>query len=278
MNHARGRRGRAAVLLGAVATATLSVSPASASVPHTVQPGETLSGVAAANGLTTQAVAAYNGMSDEALLIAGDTIQIPSADETTTSSASTASSTAASSSGSGHTVTSGESLWSLAAAYGVDEASLAAANGLSPDAMLIIGQTVQIPGASASSSSTVSDSGVSLGSIYSPSGTAYLRSDAASSWNSMRQESLNDYGVDLYPEGPLGAYRTYDQQAQLYQDYLNGVGAPANPPGSSAHEQGTAIDLAGEDMRSVVDQIGSGFGWAKTEAPTEWWHVNYLGW
>ena len=30
-------------------------------------------------------------------------------------------------------------------------------------------------------------------------------------------------------------------------------------------------------MATVIDQIGAQYGWAKTEAPGEWWHVNYTG-
>jgi hypothetical protein len=30
-------------------------------------------------------------------------------------------------------------------------------------------------------------------------------------------------------------------------------------------------------MRSVIDQIGSKYGWGKIHAPHEWWHVDYLG-
>jgi LAS superfamily LD-carboxypeptidase LdcB len=105
----------------------------------------------------------------------------------------------------------------------------------------------------------------------------YLRSDAASAWNAMRQESFNRYSVDLYPEGPLGAYRSYAQQAELYREYLNGTGAAADPPGTSAHNLGIALDLATPQMRSIVDSIGPAFGWAKVTAPGEWWHVTYLG-
>jgi LAS superfamily LD-carboxypeptidase LdcB len=79
----------------------------------------------------------------------------------------------------------------------------------------------------------------------------------------MRAESLSTYGVDLYPGGPVSAYRTYAQQAALYDAYLAGYGAPANPPGSSSHEYGTAVDLAESAMRPVIDEIG--------------WHVDYLG-
>ncbi len=30
-------------------------------------------------------------------------------------------------------------------------------------------------------------------------------------------------------------------------------------------------------MRSIVDSIGSQFGWGKIHGPTEWWHVDYYG-
>jgi LAS superfamily LD-carboxypeptidase LdcB len=93
----------------------------------------------------------------------------------------------------------------------------------------------------------------------------------------MREESLAVFGVDLYPLGPVSAYRTYEQQADLYESYLAGTGHPADPPGTSAHETGTALDVATPEMRDVIDQIGASYGWAKVEAPTEWWHVNYVG-
>ena len=46
----------------------------SAAVPHTVQPGETLWSIAAANNLTTRTVAAYNGLSEDAQVVLGSTI------------------------------------------------------------------------------------------------------------------------------------------------------------------------------------------------------------
>jgi N-acetylmuramoyl-L-alanine amidase len=44
-----------------------------------------------------------------------------------------------------HTVEPGESLWSIAALDGLTVEELAAANGLSPDAMLVAGDTILIP-------------------------------------------------------------------------------------------------------------------------------------
>ena len=43
---------------------------------------------------------------------------------------------------------------------------------------------------------------------------------------------------------PVSAYRTTEQQQELYDLYLSGQGAPANPPGTSSHESGTAVDVA----------------------------------
>ena len=51
---------------------------APAEVPHTVQPGETLWSIAAASNFTTRAVAAANGLPEDAQVVVGTTIQIPS--------------------------------------------------------------------------------------------------------------------------------------------------------------------------------------------------------
>ena len=55
----------------------IPAAPASAAVPHTVQPGETLWSIAAANNLTTRTVAAFNGLSENAQVVLGSTIQVP---------------------------------------------------------------------------------------------------------------------------------------------------------------------------------------------------------
>jgi LysM repeat protein len=283
----------------AVCAAVLAVAAfaatASAAVPHTVMPGETLWSIAAANNFTTETVAAYNGLSADAQVYVGQTIQIPTEAEGASALASygttsTATSTSTSS-GTTHTVQRGESLWSVAAANGVSPYTLAADNGLSSDALLITGQEITVPSSTGSPGTTTSSSG-SAGSpppeehpswtspIYCPScpnGETYLASNAAYNWNAMRQASLNTYGIDLYPAGPLSAYRSYAQQLYLYNLYLSGQGGLAAPPGTSSHEYGAALDLADPSMRTVVDEIGASYGWAKTEAPDEWWHVNYVG-
>ena len=60
--------------------AALLVLPtqATAAVPHTVQAGETLWSIAAASNFTTRTLAAANGLPEDAQVVVGTTIQIPS--------------------------------------------------------------------------------------------------------------------------------------------------------------------------------------------------------
>jgi hypothetical protein len=197
----------------------------------------------------------------------------------------------------------GETLWSIAAASNFTTRTVAAFNGLPADAAVIAGETIQIPtvdeGAAAliaagitPGSPTTTEaapapsasgppapapgSTYGLGHIPSPWGELHLDPVAAEAWNAMRAAALEQFGVDLYPDGPLSAYRTYEQQAYLYDLYLAGQGEPANPPGTSTHEFGIAVDVAEPVMRNVVDQIGGAYGWLGT-IPSEWWHVQYVG-
>ena len=273
------RRGIAGPLAGTVVALPILCSTAFAAVPHTVLPGETLWSIAAANNFTTGSVAAYNGIAADAQVYVGETIQIPTEEEaaaalaSSTGSGETSTSSTAST-GVTHVVEPGETLWSIATANGLSVTTLATYNGIPDDTYVIIGQTLQIPSSTSASSGPPAPG---LASIPSPSGPVYLTSAAAAAWNAMRGESLRLYGVDLYPGGPLSAYRTYDQQASLYDLYLSGQGPPANPPGTSSHELGTAVDVATPEMRWVVDQIGANYGWGKVHGPDEWWHVDYLG-
>ena len=200
-----------------------------------------------------------------------------------------------------HVVAAGETLWSISAANGLTTRTVAVYNGISEDTLLQAGETIEVPtvdegaaalasaGYTAGSTGTTSTTSTAstapappvptpwLSPIWSPWGTLYLASGAAESWNAMREASLSQYGVDLYPNETMSAYRSYDQQAYLYNLYLSGQGALANPPGTSSHELGTAVDVATPEMRWVIDQIGYAYGWGKVHATTEWWHVDYLG-
>src|SRR3954467_10652823 len=69
------------LLLATPIVLLLAAAPASATVPHTVQPGETLWSIAAANNLTTRTVAAFNGLSENAQVVLGSTINVPTVAE-----------------------------------------------------------------------------------------------------------------------------------------------------------------------------------------------------
>ncbi len=226
----------------AIAAITFAIAPpAGAAVTHTIQPGETLSGIAAANGLTADALAAWNGVASDHLVIAGASLSVPTPEEAGLGSASAA------------TVTD-------PAATVTDLAT-----------------TATDPATTAPVAPVTSAPAPWLGAIPSPWGDLYLDAGAAAAWNAMREASLAGYGVDLYPAGPLSAYRSSTQQGEMYELFLSGMGAPANPPGSSSHEYGVSVDLATPAMRDVVDSIGWQYGWGKYEAPDEWWHVSWGG-
>ncbi len=276
-----GRKRQVVIACAALVAGLAHTSSAEASAPHVVAPGETLWSISAANNLTTRTVAVFNGLSEDAQVVEGQTIQVPTVDEgavaltnagitpgapATTDPAATTPAADPAASNASHTVVYGETLSSIAAANSVTVADLAAVNGLDPAGILVEGTGLSIPPPSAVPTG--------MGTIPSPSGDLALEPAAAESWNAMRDDSLANYGVDLYPGGPASAYRTTAQQQELYDLYLSGQGAPANPPGTSSHETGTAVDVAEPSMRDVIDQIGAAYGWAGT-IPSEWWHVQH---
>jgi hypothetical protein len=227
------------VSLACSTAALLASSPSLAAVPHTVLPGETLWSISTANNLTTRTVAVYNGLPEDAQLVAGATVYVPTVEE-----------------GAG------------ALASGVP--------GVTPSAGLSSASGDPAIHTATSSTATVAPA-PGMGHVPSPYGELPLLPAAADAWNAMRAESLSAYGIDIYPGGSLSAYRTYQQQAELYEAFLAGYGAPANPPGSSSHELGTAVDVETPEMRWVIDQIGWKYGWSKAHGPSEWWHVDYVG-
>jgi N-acetylmuramoyl-L-alanine amidase len=131
-------------------------APASAEVAHTVQPGETLWSIAAANNLTTRTVAAYNGLSEDAQVVLGSTIRVPTASEgytalqnagmvAATPQAAPAPAAAAPAVQGGYTVRPGDTLSGLAAGAGVSMEAMATMNGLDPNGLLIAGTVIKLP-------------------------------------------------------------------------------------------------------------------------------------
>jgi N-acetylmuramoyl-L-alanine amidase len=124
-------------------------APASAEVAHTVQPGETLWSIAAANNLTTRTVAAYNGLSEDAQVVLGSTIRVPTVAEgaaVLAGAGAAGSSASGAGTGGGYVVQPGDTLSGIAAANGTTVSALAAANGLDPNGLLIAGRSLSATG------------------------------------------------------------------------------------------------------------------------------------
>lgn len=163
--------------LGALTGACLFVLPASASAdfPHVVAAGETLSSVAAQDGLTVASLAAANGLSANAELISGTILHIPpqgtqgsassSAAPTTTATTGSTGSTGSDGLGGGsYLVRFGDTLSGIAARAGTTVAALAAASGLNPNEVLLAGATLTLPGGSSGSDGV--STGDSAGGAY----------------------------------------------------------------------------------------------------------------
>jgi N-acetylmuramoyl-L-alanine amidase len=141
----------------------IPASSASAAVPHTVQPGETLWSIAAANNLTTRTVAAYNGLAEDAQVVLGSTIMVPTtvegyaalqqaglvaadpAQATAPAAAPAAPAPAAPAPQGAYTVRAGDTLSGLAAQTGVSTEAMAAMNGLDPNGVLLEGTVLKLP-------------------------------------------------------------------------------------------------------------------------------------
>lgn len=139
-------------LLLLTAAAVLSApAAASAAVPHVVAPGESLWALAASQNMTTRAFAAANGLSEDARVVAGTTVKLPTVDE---AAGALAAAPAATGSGStsgappaqgGYTVRPGDTLSGLAASSGIPVAQFAQMNGLDASRPLLSGTLVKLP-------------------------------------------------------------------------------------------------------------------------------------
>jgi soluble lytic murein transglycosylase-like protein len=154
----------------AVAAAVAFPASAGAALPHTVQPGETLWSIAAANNLYTSALAAYNGLSEDSQVILGSTIMVPTSDEALVAvnnaiaagtlspyaatddenepeaaAPATTTTEAAPEAMGAYTVRPGDTLSGLAAIAGVPLDQMAAMNGIDPDGLLVSGTVIKLP-------------------------------------------------------------------------------------------------------------------------------------
>jgi LysM repeat protein len=153
-----------------VAIAAMLIAPAtaSASVSHEVAAGESLSSIAASDGLTVEQLADANGLSPEASLLEGSTLTIPSQEAGTAESApgggeTTSTGQATAPSRGSYVVQPGDTVSAIAARAGMSLGELAASNGIDPEAPLLAGATLQVPGGSSEAALSENEAGPSEG-------------------------------------------------------------------------------------------------------------------
>jgi LysM repeat protein len=134
-------------VLAAVVSLLSLPAVASAGMSHLVVPGETLSGIAAANGLSSTQLAGANGLAAGAFVIAGRSLTIPPRGAATVASTAAAATPAPFG---GYRVRLGDSLSAIAAEHGVSLTQLAAVNGLSAAGTLVAGTSLRLPSATTS--------------------------------------------------------------------------------------------------------------------------------
>ena len=122
----------AAVIPTAVSAAPVEM-PESSGIVHIVKPGETLSHIARRYSVTVNALAVANGISNTSYVYVGQRIYIPAAQGAPAGCASY------------YWVRPGDTLSQVAAWYGIDTYSLAAANNLSNASYIYVGQKICIP-------------------------------------------------------------------------------------------------------------------------------------
>jgi soluble lytic murein transglycosylase-like protein len=131
-------------IVGASAVLLVAAPRSSAYVEHTVESGETLWSIAAGANLTTRALAAANGLPDDARVLTGSTIRVPSEREARRALAAGRAATRPTPLGA-YTVRPGDTLSAIAARSHIPVSQLAWMNGLDPSAPLFAGTGLKLP-------------------------------------------------------------------------------------------------------------------------------------
>jgi N-acetylmuramoyl-L-alanine amidase len=260
----RIRVGRLAVVVGACVMA--AVLPAQASA-HMVTSGETLSYVAAANGLTTDELAAANGLSPDALLIAGESLYVPY--PSGSGGGGSGGGGEASSGGGSYVVQPGDTLSGIAASAGLSIDELAHLNGLYVDTPLIAGTTLTTSGSGGGSANTAStgDSPVPTNETVSPGEVGDIAASENVSPSLADAVATQESGFDNSLTSSADA-RGVMQILPSTWDFINGslASAPLDPASARDNVRAGALylgylaDNTGNDPVSTVASYYQGLG------------------
>ena len=139
-------------------TVQAAVQPSSSVTQYTVQPGDTLDGIAREFNTTVAAIAQLNGITNPSLIFPGLVLQIPSGDSTGTAQSEEQPGPTATTAPlptptplptaipTAYTVQTGDTLFQIANRFGVSVVELAAINNIIDYNQIFVGQVLTIPG------------------------------------------------------------------------------------------------------------------------------------
>jgi LysM repeat protein len=128
-----------------------SAAPASSGGSYVVQPGDTLTGIASRAGLSPDSLASANGLDPSGVLVSGTVLHLSGG--TAMVPASTTVPVSTTSAQGAYVVQPGDTLTAIATRAGLSTQSLAAANGLDPNGVLVSGTVLHLSGSPAAASS-----------------------------------------------------------------------------------------------------------------------------
>ncbi len=121
---------------------------------YRVAPGDTLSGIAARQGVSLGSLAAANGLKLDSWVIQGTTLRLPAPGSAPVAQAAPATGQGAPEAMGAYKVRPGDTLSGLAAAARVPAAQMAYMNGLNPTAQLVAGTIIKLPTGAAINTTT----------------------------------------------------------------------------------------------------------------------------
>ncbi len=217
---------------------------------YTVQPGDTLSSIAASQGTTIDALATANNLASPYLITAGQSLAVPGETQVA-NTASTATATLdtapASVSSATYAVQAGDTLSAIAAGQSVTLEALAAANNLSSPYLLTVGQQLVLPAGATVAAVAVTDSG-----------TTDLTTASASTYQVQAGDTLSEIadrlGVSL---DALTAANSSINPSALQVGQLLSIPAGAAPVAQSgAIDQSDVGALLTEQAQAVGLDVG----------------------
>ncbi|WP_119698415.1 LysM peptidoglycan-binding domain-containing protein [Microbacterium halotolerans] len=214
---------------------TLGVGDAAAAADaHEVRQGETLTRIAIAHGLQVSDLLRWNGLSydDARGILPGATLRLSAP-----SGAESSSSNGASPSGSEsdapetHTVSSGETLWSIASRHGLTLGELVRANGLKPSSIIHPGQKLKLSSSTAASGGTATASSQKPSSSGSNSATHVVAS-GETVWSIAREHGTSV--KNILDENDLGSSAIIMPGQKLTIDGSGSAGSASPAPASTS--------------------------------------------